>query len=212
MVWCSQTDEYTVMSYVSFYHLDGQKIAKKLSRGISKETNRTRQLLDEYNATLQAQGCFAPVSVSDVLSLSSKFWQDGDVLQKGHEEVPFSIQKDIIDAYLRIKRTSEEIKLVEQEMQNVLEYLRRKKESINNQITIYEECNEGAFNRGAVSLLRTFLWKVELSEAKAVACFSSVIHVPITSTATSIEIDDWTPYDSEDSDIDADSDLESDLD
>ena len=53
---------------------------------------------------------------------------------------------------------------------------------------------------------------VELSEAKAVACFSSVIHVPITSTATSIEIDDWTPYDSEDSDIDADSDLESDLD
>jgi len=87
-----------------------------------------------------------------------------------------------------------------------------KKESINNQITIYEECNEGAFNRGAVSLLRTFLWKVELSEAKAVACFSSVIHVPITSTATSVEIDDWTPYDSEDPDIDADSDLESDLD
>jgi len=124
-------DEYTVMSCF-FYHLDGQKIAKKLSRGISKETNRARQLLDEYNATLQAQRCFAPVSVSGVLSLSSKFWQDGDVLQKGHEEVPFTIQKDI--RHLRIKRASE-IKL---------EYLHRKKESINNQITIYEECNEGA--------------------------------------------------------------------
>jgi len=80
------------------YHLDGQKIAKiakKLSRGISKETNRPRQLLDGYNATLQAQGCLAPVSVSGVLSLSLKFWQDGDALQNGHEEVPFPIQKDI---------------------------------------------------------------------------------------------------------------------
>jgi len=93
MVWCVQTYEYTVMSYVSFYHLDGQKIAKKLSRGISKETNRTRQLLDEYNATLQAQGCFAPVSVSDVLSLSSKFWQDGDVLQKAMRKFHFLSRK-----------------------------------------------------------------------------------------------------------------------
>jgi len=49
---------------------------------------------------------------------------------------------------------------------------------------------------------------VELSEAKAVACFSSVIHVPITSTATSIEIGDWTSYETLKTDIDADSDME----
>ena len=67
------------------------------------------------------------------------------------------------------------------------------------------------FIKGAISLHK-LLWKVDLSQAKAVACFSSVIDVPNTCTATSVKIDDWTPYDSEDSDIDTDSDLEIDLD
>ena len=112
--------------HISLCHADGQKIAKKLSRGISKETDRARQFLDEYNAILRAEGCFAAVPVSEVLSLSLKFWCDGDCLQKGCEKVPLSIQKEMIDAYLRTKRTSEEIKLVEQEMRNVIEYLHRK--------------------------------------------------------------------------------------
>lgn len=194
-------------AHISLCHADGQKIAKKLSRGISKETNRARQFLDEYNAILQAEGCFAPVPVSEVLSLSSKFWYD-EGMQKGCEKVPLSIQKEIIDAYLRTKRTNEEIKLVEQEMRNVIEYLHRKREIITNQINTYQKCDEDMFNKGAISLLHKLLWKVELSEAKAVACFSSIIDVP----ATSVKSDDWTPYDSEDSDIDTESDMEIDLD
>ena len=129
-------------------------------------------------------------------------------MQKGSEKVSLSIQKEIIDPYLRTKRTNAEIKLVEQEMRNVIEYLHRKIETITDQINTYQKCDEDMFNKGAISLLHKLPWKVVLSEAKAVACFSSVIDVP----ATSVKIDDWTPYDSEDSDIDANSDLEIDLD
>ena len=158
-------------THISLCHADGQKIAKKLSRGISKETNRARQFVDEYNAILQAEGCFTPVPVSEALSLSSKFWYD-EGMQKGCKKVPLSIQKEIIDAYLRTKCTNEEIKLVEQEMRNVIHYLHRKIETITNQNNTYQKCDEDMFNKGAIFLLHKLLWEVELSEAKAVACFS----------------------------------------
>ena len=130
--------------------------------------------------------------------LVSKFWCGGDCLQKGCAKVSLSVQKEMINAYLRTKHTNEEIKLVEQEMRNVIEYLHRKIETITNQTNTYQKCNEDMFNKGAISLLHKLLWKVELSQAKAVACFSSIIDVPNTCTATSVKIDDWTPYDSED--------------
>ena len=129
-------------------------------------------------------------------------------MQKGCEKVPLSIKKEIIDAYLHTKRTNEEIKLVEQEMRNVIEYLQRNIETITNQINTYQKCDEHMFNKGAISFLHKLLWKVELSEAKAVACFSSIVDVP----ATSVKSDDWTPHDSEDSDLDTNSDMEIDLD
>ena len=59
----------------------------------------------------------------------------------------------MIDAYLRTKRTSEEIKLVEQEMRNVIEYLHRKIETVTNQINTYQKCNEDMFNIDAISRL-----------------------------------------------------------
>ena len=57
--------------FVSIY-IDGQKIAKKLSNGIDKETSRAGQLLDDYNAgSSEVEPYFSPLLFSDVLSPDS---------------------------------------------------------------------------------------------------------------------------------------------
>ena len=99
------------------------------------------------DAILQAEGCFAPVPVSEILC-----HQNFGMMK--------ACKKDV-------KRSH---------------FLSRKR-----------------------SLMHT---STQSAEAKAVACFSSIVDVP----ATSVKSDDWTPYDSEDSDLDTNSDMEIDLD
>ena len=52
--------------YTLSIHIDGQKIAKKLCKGIAKETNK---LLEEYNAiSSQIESCFRSLSLEEILS------------------------------------------------------------------------------------------------------------------------------------------------
>ena len=84
---------------------DGQKIAKKLSQQISKETNVIKPLLKEYNSC-----CTQPhheLNIADALDpsvLAEQLEQSGSI-------IPASIssgkKREAIDAYLLIIRSKE---------------------------------------------------------------------------------------------------------
>ena len=60
----------------SFFFLDGQKIAKKLSISITKETKGVKCLLEEYLLIFDELQCDGPLpSLSEVLCLESDFWK-----------------------------------------------------------------------------------------------------------------------------------------
>ena len=76
--------------------VDGQKIAKRLSMQISKETAKLKKLIAEYNSC----HCDEP----DLIL--------ADVLEPHSTDVGRKERHDIIQAYLRKKRSEEEIKLL----------------------------------------------------------------------------------------------------
>lgn len=72
-----------------FIYSDGQKIAKKLSKNITKETVKARKLLDEFNVcSSQIDPHFPPVMLGEILTPTSKFWQSP---HKQSEPIPVSV-------------------------------------------------------------------------------------------------------------------------
>ena len=57
-------------------HTDGQKIAKRLCKGISRESSKAKQVLEEYNAvSSQIESSFQSLSLEEVLSPTCSIWQ-----------------------------------------------------------------------------------------------------------------------------------------
>ena len=103
---------------------DGQKIAKRLSNGINKQTSRAKQLLEEYNAICsEISPSFSHLLLTDILSTDSEIWQQQ--LSGASLSVPLNIKKDITDAYILIQRCDEELQLIKTEMSNALDYWRK---------------------------------------------------------------------------------------
>ena len=102
--------------------VDGQKIAKKLSRQVTSETKRLRTLLEEYNiCQLVVNSSSIQITLDEALDealdpeiLSSKLHAD-TTSSKPHQ--------DILEAYLQMKRSNEEIVLLESEMANTIHFM-----------------------------------------------------------------------------------------
>lgn len=170
---------------------DGQKIAKKLSKSITKETVKARKLLDEFNvSSSQIDSNFSPVMLGEVLTPTSKFWQ---CPHQQSEQIPLSVKRDIIEAYLLQKRCEEELLLLQSEMQNVIDYYNEKEKKIN--AALHAICNGESkfnrFNRGCSCLLKKLKWRVSHLRSRTLSFYSSVISVP--------ELEELQMYDSESS-------------
>ena len=107
-----------LQSYCYLLHADGQKIAKKLSRQVTSETKRLRTLLEEYNT------CQLVVS-SSLIQITLDEALDPEVLfSKLHADTTSSKpHQDILEAYLQMKCSNEEIVLLESEMANTIHFL-----------------------------------------------------------------------------------------
>jgi len=84
----------------SVYHLipvDGQKIAKKLSVQISKETKKIKSLLPEYNACQVVIGGDSAPSLLLEEALAA--------VLKPNSSLPFDSKRELIDAYIPLKRS-----------------------------------------------------------------------------------------------------------
>ena len=94
--------------------IDGQKIAKKHSQQILKETNAIKLLLQEYNYIYHT--CFNQSCVE--LTLSDALYPL--VTPRGMSS---GKKREVMDSYLLMCRSSEEITLLKKEMHNIVCYI-----------------------------------------------------------------------------------------
>lgn len=174
--------------------VDGQKIAKKLSRGIAKEMKKSTTILEELNATCSQLDGHQPYSISEVIIPESDYWSTS-VHSSAHKD--WSLRRNISQAFLLMKRIEEELGLLREEMRCVINYWRLYKDKIS--ATLSTSNNEDEASRGAQALLRKLLWEVEVNLSRAIDAFSPIL----SSTGTITSTMDFES-DSEESEVESD--------
>ena len=118
--------------------VDGQKIAKRLSTSIAKETTTAQKILVDYNAIISSgTGECIQMNLKEILCPDSQFWNTQRlpaVSTSSKHDLPWDVKKDIIQAYLLVKRSQEELSLLAEEKLNILPYWMEQKVFINQQI------------------------------------------------------------------------------
>ena len=195
----------------TFFFTDGQKIAKKLSVSIMKETKGVKFLLEDYLLILDELRCDGPLpSLSEVLFLGSDFWKVNSLAEQTDATIPWKIKEEIAQAFLVTKRSNEELRMLEVEMTAVIQYW------FNRVMVIVGRLNELTFDcedlyiRGARSLLERLKLEAELHHQKAFTMFSKFIDVrsfiQLTTTKTYEELETAEESESDtESDVDSDS-------
>lgn len=135
--------------YHAFYFVDGQKIAKRLSMQITKETGKIKKFIAEYNVCL----CDGPeLTISEVLDPQSTVFGRNASSQRRH---------NIIQAYLRKKRSEEEIELLQAEMEQTQQYFQQKLSIVTSACRDISASDADLFSLGAHSILTKYKWKLE---------------------------------------------------
>ena len=196
---------------ISIAHSDGQKIAKELSTGISKETKRTKQLLEDYNGVCyEFDHQHSPIPLVEVLLPSSDFWANLSAPNADSKQVPWKIQREIIQAFLRMQRSEEE-KLLKADMHTTVTYWSKRAACISKAI-VELGCSmaDDQFSRGAICSLKQLKWEAELHQSRAIATFGDLIELPTTvlQTYRSQLSSDSSDDESSDSDTESDSDYD----
>lgn len=143
---------------VDYYCTDGQKIAKRLCKQISKETAVLKSLLREYNAV-----CSTSFGSDDALSLPSALDPKSveerlSALGTKFTSIATGNRRHILDAFSLYSRSQEELVMLKQEGQIMTQY---RKQSIVAKICDLSDENT-PFSHGTVSMLKTLLQKTEL--------------------------------------------------
>lgn len=140
--------DFTFYSFLT----DGQKIAKKLSQQISKETKVVKTLTEELNECSSQP--HEELSLADALDPSAIALQ----LQQLGSATPTGIssgkKRDAIDAYLQIVRSKEEIMLFEKEIKNMIHYYENRDSVIMQSLS---NPSQNQCDRGQKALLYGFL-------------------------------------------------------
>ena len=199
-----ETLQDIILVIFTSFCVDGQKIAKRLSTGITKETASVRKLLSDFNTTRSlVDDKSTPVTLGEVLSPDADFWQT-PLPHAPHIslscELSWNTKKDIIQAYLLIKRCEEELLLLSEEKQNVLSYWLYQKEAIQQQLATMTDLSS-LYGLGSRALLQKYIYEIELLHSTAQALFS-IADDGTDPTAT----ENWSPY--SDSDVESLSDYE----
>lgn len=142
-----------------------------------------KKLLNEYNcASSVTNMSYVPHTLSSILSPDSEFWQS---LSTNPTQVPWNTKREVISAFLLIKRSEEELNLLNAEMERVLQYYVQRKECIVHQLDIMKDEPQSLYTSGVMALLHKLLWEVELHHSKAVTVFTQInssVHTASTSS------------------------------
>ena len=141
-----------ILTCIKFVYTDGQKIAKKLSIQIKKETKSIRALHEEYSICQSSTNA----DISSTLSLSEALDPQsiGTRLQSIGKWGTIAIGKkrEIIDAYLAFCRSKEEIAMLREEASSICAFYQEKLNVISRRLINFSGKND-PFSRGAKALL-----------------------------------------------------------
>ena len=121
--------------------------------------------LVNYNSvlcTIGDQTC----SLQYVLCPDSEFWEPSDLA------VTWSKKKELIQAYLLLKRSKEELALFEKEGLNTVHYWFKLKSAINKHLLSLKPCDK--YSVGVIALLKTRLSIAEHHHSACKAVFASI--------------------------------------
>ena len=152
-----------------FYHSDGQKIANKLCAQILKETKSLKSLTQEYNACDSANNLETSdaITLSEALDPSSvetrlgEFGSGYKTIATGYKMMSTGRKRQILDAYLEVCRSIEEISMLKEEAKNLVVYYEERKKLLEVKIASLSDRID-SFSRGAVSLLNRLLSNNEM--------------------------------------------------
>lgn len=164
---------------IIFAHADGQKIAKRLSIQIGMEMKKISSILKQYSTLFASSQ--SPLQLSTVLEPSSTFWVSADNDQSPKSSSIF-LKQSIIQNYLLVQRSSEELKLLDQDMHNTLLYFKQRVICLKAKIEHLSQ-EQTCFSKGAVCLLSNLLDKVNFQLLFATSQFSEFIEVSSESPA-----------------------------
>ena len=182
---------------------DGQKIAKRLSSQIGLEM-KISGILKQYSALMAKNHRQSSIELSIVLDLSSSFWVSSD--NDESSEPSIHVKQAVVQNYLLIQRSSEELMLLDQEMHNTLQYFEKRMVCIKAKIEDLNQAEEQTcYSRGAVCLLSKLLTKVMYQLIIAIGQFSEFIQVSSAlPPRDESDLDTWSDSNDE-SDIESDS-------
>ena len=141
----------------SLHFIEGQKIAKRISQQIRKESTKVKHLVEQYNSISFLLCNTEQLSLTDALDPTSPFWKSHSSLHlqsTEHGPIPLATKQDIIRFYLQEKRGLEEIELLQNAMHNTLEYFWRKRVEIGQKGQELSVGEQSDFTHGALSVLR----------------------------------------------------------
>lgn len=190
-MWASSSRRQFLLKMKAKY-ADGQKIAKKLSAQLTKETRNLKGLLEEYNAckTISTGSNLPHLEITDVLESSSlaKILNPTLITYKPDRQ-------EIINSYLMLTRSCEEIKMLQGEMENVLHYHEERIDSIQSIM------DENRQDRGAYAILHRMSDETHKLLAKCRVLFTPYLSCP---SALYVESSSESLSESESSDDDSD--------
>ena len=194
-----------VHAHVSIHvhnHADGQRIAKRLSTSIGRETTTARKLLKEYNDVSSMVLHSHVLTEVEILSPDSKFWQP---TQTSSTDLLWTIKKNVISAYMLMKHAEEELCLIGDDMQNMALYWQHREDIITRHIHTMDVEN-GQLAKGLVSLLYKLLRTVEMHQLQVTTALSKMnVDAEVSSSACDSDLSSDSDSDIGDSDLEDES-------
>ena len=168
------------MPYFYVAGVDGQKIAKRISKQIGKEGTKVKQLMEQYNACAVLSSD-SLLTLSEVLDPQSHFWSSQSSVHMQSwtcASVPLAAKQDMIRFSLQKKRCVEETQLLEFEMVNTLEYFQSKGTILKQKVQELLQEEQTNFIRGAISVLCQQYTANEYILKNACATFAGIVDIP----------------------------------
>lgn len=147
--------------------LDGQKIAKKLSKQI---TGSIRVTISKYNQLCLQTG-MNELSICDVLNVNSHIWSCSGNSESESPHIPMDVTHDVSQAYFELNRSDEELALLKSEMMSFSCYYKSKTTVIDSTISALRNKEQSMLQQGSIAFLIKLRWSMELLLNSAENCF-----------------------------------------
>ena len=160
-----------LLVYLMHYLLvitDGQYLASRLSKNISQQSSKLKQLLTKYNSYHSTD----VLTWAEVIDLSSSHWWHRGA---SNHQVPKTIQLEAIKNHHLMLRAEEEMELIEKEMQATVSFYIKDWQELMHCVKEQSALPYTRYNSGALVALQLSRLRCEETLRKLVISFGPYI-------------------------------------